>query len=140
MLERQYFKKPSRFALKTLGLFAFESVFSPLFASFLDSLKCAKCLCLLGKISKPGIAVVSSEFIRLRLRVNKFATTCHRFLKGHKIMAQVQSTWFPVIDRNPQKFVANIFQAKEADSQSATQRVLRSKQYPSHLVLLVKTK
>ena len=55
-------------------------------------------------------------------------------------MAQVQSTWFPVIDRNPQKFVANIFQAKEADSQSATQRVLRSKQYPSHLVLLVKTK
>ncbi len=57
----------------------------------------------------------------------------HRFLKAHKIMVQVQSTWFPVIDRNPQKFVPNIFQAKDADYVSATQRIYRSKIAPSHL-------
>ncbi len=38
----------------------------------------------------------------------------HRFQKGHKIMVQVQSTWFPVIDRNPQKYVENIFKAKSS--------------------------
>ena len=59
----------------------------------------------------------------------------HRFLKGHKIMVQVQSTWFPIIDRNPQKFVANIFLAKEADYQKATQRIFRSRRFPSHLKL-----
>src|SRR5581483_2046829 len=47
----------------------------------------------------------------------------HRFMKGHRIMVQVQSTWFPVIDRNPQKFVENIFMAKESDYIAATQRV-----------------
>jgi putative CocE/NonD family hydrolase len=57
----------------------------------------------------------------------------HRFLKGHKIMVQVQSTWFPVIDRNPQKFVPNIFQAKDADYIVATQRIYRSKTAPSHI-------
>jgi putative CocE/NonD family hydrolase len=57
----------------------------------------------------------------------------HRFLKGHKIMVQVQSTWFPVIDRNPQKFVPNIFQAKDADYIVATQRIFRSKTAPSHI-------
>ena len=41
-------------------------------------------------------------------------------------MVQIQSTWFPVIDRNPQKFVPNIFLAKETDFQKATQRVFRS--------------
>src|SRR5499433_2487208 len=57
----------------------------------------------------------------------------HRFLKGHKIMVQVQSTWFPVIDRNPQKYVENIFKAREEDYVKATQRVFRSKGSPSHL-------
>ncbi len=57
----------------------------------------------------------------------------HRFLKGHKIMVQVQSTWFPVIDRNPQKFVPNIFKAHDRDYLKATQRVFRSKAFPSHL-------
>jgi uncharacterized protein len=57
----------------------------------------------------------------------------HRFLAGHKIMVQVQSTWFPVIDRNPQKYVENIFLAKESDYQAATQRVFRSQQFPSHV-------
>jgi predicted acyl esterase len=59
----------------------------------------------------------------------------HTFLKGHKIMVQVQSTWFPIIDRNPQKYVDNIFLAKESDFQSATHRVYRSEKYPSHVVL-----
>ncbi len=57
----------------------------------------------------------------------------HRFLKGHKLMVQVQSTWFPVIDRNPQKYVENIFKAKDADYIKATQRVFRSKPFPSHV-------
>jgi len=61
----------------------------------------------------------------------------HRFLKGHRIMVQVQSTWFPVIDRNPQKFVENIFKAKESDYQSATQRVFRSKRFASHVAIPV---
>lgn len=47
----------------------------------------------------------------------------HVFKKGHRIMIQVQSTWFPVIDRNPQKYVPNIFEAKESDFIKAEQRV-----------------
>ena len=61
----------------------------------------------------------------------------HCFRKGHKIMVQVQSTWFPVIDRNPQKFVANIFEAKDSDYQKATQRVYRTRMCPSHVCLPV---
>jgi putative CocE/NonD family hydrolase len=61
----------------------------------------------------------------------------HCFRKGHKIMVQVQSTWFPVIDRNPQKFVPNIFEAKESDFQRAQQRVYRSSRFPSHIALPV---
>jgi putative CocE/NonD family hydrolase len=59
----------------------------------------------------------------------------HCFRKGHKIMVQVSSTWFPVIDRNPQKFVPNIFEAEDADFQKATQRVYRSAKSPSHMML-----
>ncbi|HSQ56637.1 MAG TPA: CocE/NonD family hydrolase, partial [Gemmata sp.] len=58
----------------------------------------------------------------------------HSFRKGHKIMIQVSSTWFPVIDRNPQKFVPNIFEAVDADFQKATQKVYRTGKFPSHLV------
>lgn len=57
----------------------------------------------------------------------------HRFRKGHKIMVQISSSWFPVIDRNPQKFVPNIFEATDADFQKATQRVYRGEKYPSHV-------
>jgi len=60
----------------------------------------------------------------------------HAFLKGHRIMVHVQSSWFPVIDRNPQKFV-DIYRAGEADFQKATHRVYRSVPYPSHLKLRV---
>ncbi len=50
----------------------------------------------------------------------------HTFRRGHRVMIQVQSTWFPLADRNPQKFV-NINDAKEADFQKATQRLYRGK-------------
>ncbi len=49
----------------------------------------------------------------------------HAFLRGHRIMIQIQSSWFPLVDRNPQKFV-DINHAKESDFQKATQRVYRS--------------
>lgn len=60
----------------------------------------------------------------------------HTFKKGHKIMVQVQSSWFPLIDRNPQKFV-NIMEAKESDFQKATERVYTSKEHPSFLKVRV---
>jgi putative CocE/NonD family hydrolase len=47
----------------------------------------------------------------------------HVFLPGHRIMVQVQSSWFPLYDRNPQTFVENIFWAKPEDYRKATQRV-----------------
>src|SRR5262245_55738752 len=59
----------------------------------------------------------------------------HCFRKGHKIMVQVHSTWFPLIDRNPQKYVANIFEARDSDFQRARQRVYRSPRFPSHVAL-----
>jgi predicted acyl esterase len=52
-------------------------------------------------------------------------------------MVQVQSTWFPLYDRNPQKFVPNIFEAKESDYRKATQRIYRSKEYPSSVEVMV---
>jgi uncharacterized protein len=61
----------------------------------------------------------------------------HVFLKGHRIMVQVQSTWFPAIDRNPQKFVPSIYKATAADYVPATQRVYCSPKLPSHIVLPV---
>jgi putative CocE/NonD family hydrolase len=64
-------------------------------------------------------------------------TADHVFKKGHRIMVQVQSTWFPLYDRNPQKFVPNIFDAKESDYQKATQRVYRSREYPSSVEISV---
>ena len=67
-------------------------------------------------------------------------TADHRFLKGHRIMVQVQSTWFPLIDRNPQTFVENIFQAKASDYRPATQRVYRSKDHATCIVLPVRVR
>ena len=60
----------------------------------------------------------------------------HRFLKGHRIMVQVQSSWFPVIDRNPQIFT-DIYKAKESDFTKATQKIYRSKERSSHVVVSV---
>ncbi|HZE94242.1 MAG TPA: CocE/NonD family hydrolase [Gemmatimonadales bacterium] len=61
----------------------------------------------------------------------------YRFLKGHRIMVQVQSTWFPIIDRNPQTFVPNIFTAQAGDFRPATQRIYRSAARASYVELPV---
>jgi predicted acyl esterase len=52
-------------------------------------------------------------------------------------MVQVQSTWFPLYDRNPQKFVPNIFEAKESDYQKATEKIYRSSKYASRVEIAV---
>lgn len=94
--------------------------------------------------------MVANEILRGRFRksfekpeairphqVNEYVidlhTSNHRFLKGHRIMVQVQSTWFPLYDRNPQKYVPNIYLAKDSDYQTATQRIFRSKRSASHV-------
>ncbi len=60
----------------------------------------------------------------------------HTFRRGHKIMVHVQSSWFPLVDRNPQTFV-NIYTAGEEDFQKATQRVYRTPEADSHLTLRI---
>jgi putative CocE/NonD family hydrolase len=55
----------------------------------------------------------------------------HRFQKGHRLMIQIQSTWFPLVDRNPQKFVPNIYYATPHDFQKATHRVYHSQEFPT---------
>jgi uncharacterized protein len=57
----------------------------------------------------------------------------HVFLPGHRIMVQVQSSWFPLYDRNPQKFVDNIFTASAGDYQKATQRIYSGGATPSRI-------
>ncbi|MCE9532000.1 MAG: CocE/NonD family hydrolase [Planctomycetes bacterium] len=61
---------------------------------------------------------------------------CHTFRPGHKIMVQVQSTWFPIVDRNPQKFL-DIYKAEDKDFQKATHRVMRSSEAPSKVTIRV---
>lgn len=61
----------------------------------------------------------------------------YSFKAGHRIMVQVQSSWFPLYDRNPQTFVPNIFKARAADFRSATQRIFRTSRYPSHITVSV---
>jgi putative CocE/NonD family hydrolase len=70
---------------------------------------------------------------RVRFGLND---VCHTFLKGHRLMVQVQSSWFPLMDRNPQVFT-DIYHAREADFQKAEQRLLRGPDFPSRLVLPV---
>ena len=64
----------------------------------------------------------------------------HTFKAGHRIMVQVQSTWFPLIDRNPQTYVPNIYDAVESDFRAATQSVYRSRDDASYVSLPVNTK
>jgi putative CocE/NonD family hydrolase len=61
----------------------------------------------------------------------------HTFKKGHRIMVQVQSSWFPLTDRNPQTFVPNIFEAKPSDFKSATMRVYHTAAKDSRLEIHV---
>ena len=60
----------------------------------------------------------------------------HTFLKGHKIMVQVQSSWFPLVDRNPNQFI-DIYHAKESDYKKATERIYTSGENQSHLIVKV---
>lgn len=57
----------------------------------------------------------------------------HTFKRGHRLVVQIQSSWFPLIDRNPQRYVPNIFEAKATDFVRAMHRVYRSAKYPSQL-------
>jgi predicted acyl esterase len=54
----------------------------------------------------------------------------HTFRTGHKLMIQVQSTWFPLVDRNPQQFV-DIYTAKESDFKKAANRLYHTREMPS---------
>lgn len=64
----------------------------------------------------------------------KFALpdVAHTFKKGHRIMIQVQNSWFPLVDRNPQKFV-NIYKCQDSDFQKATMRIFHDSKNPSHI-------
>jgi len=94
--------------------------------------------------------VVSSEVFRRRYRTSfdrpaplqpdrllgytwSLHSQNYTFKKGHRVMVQVQSTWFPIIDRNPQPFVRNIFEARKSDFRAAIHRVCRTPQYPSRV-------
>lgn len=57
------------------------------------------------------------------------------FRKGHRTIVQVQSSWFPLIDRNPRTFAPNIVEAADADLRTATQRIHRSASDPAHIAL-----
>jgi putative CocE/NonD family hydrolase len=104
-----------------------------------------------GKVRMGGYQMmVRSEVIRGRFRnsyerpepmepnqVTKISLElldlCHTFKRNHRVMVQIQSTWFPLVDRNPQKFVPNIYKAEPEDFTRTTQRVFRSKPHPTHL-------
>jgi putative CocE/NonD family hydrolase len=62
----------------------------------------------------------------------------HTFQKGHRIMVQIQSSWFPLNDRNPQTFVPNIFEAKPSNFRAATMRVYHSTARPSRVEVWVR--
>jgi hypothetical protein len=63
-------------------------------------------------------------------------TANHVFLPGHRVMVQVQSSWFPVIDRNPQVFT-DIYSAKESDYHKATERLYHTHEQPSNISVQV---
>lgn len=83
--------------------------------------------------SKPS-AIPANKVVPYEI---KLPDVSHRFLKGHRIMVQIQSSWFPLYDRNPQTYVPNIFFAKPEDYKKATQRIYTSAQYPSRIELPV---
>jgi predicted acyl esterase len=60
----------------------------------------------------------------------------HTFRRGHRIMIQVQSSWFPLVDRNPQTLV-DISRARQSDYRKAMQRIYRTRELPSHVTVLV---
>jgi len=70
-----------------------------------------------------------------------FSLRCrdHTFKAGHRIMVQIQSSWFPLIDRNPQTYIPNIYEATQSDFHVATQSVYRSGETASYVSLPVNT-
>ncbi|HYK47288.1 MAG TPA: CocE/NonD family hydrolase C-terminal non-catalytic domain-containing protein, partial [Parafilimonas sp.] len=66
---------------------------------------------------------------QIHLQLNDVA---HTFLQGHRIMIQIQSSWFPLVDRNPQKFI-NIPDAKDSDFQKATIKIYHDATHPSNI-------
>jgi predicted acyl esterase len=61
----------------------------------------------------------------------------HTFLKGHRLMIQIQSSWLAIIDRNPQKYVSNIFEAGENDFIKAVHAIYCNNQYATYIELPV---
>jgi len=61
----------------------------------------------------------------------------HTFKKGHRIMVQIQSTWFPLVARSPQRFVSNYKLGSDADFQKATERIYHMPKFNSHITLSV---
>jgi hypothetical protein len=59
----------------------------------------------------------------------------HTFLKGHRMMVEVQSSWFPLYDRNPQTWVPNIMEAPASAYKAETVTIYDSAKYPSHVEL-----
>ena len=68
----------------------------------------------------------------------KLPDIAHCFKKGHRIMVQMQSTWFPLVDRNPQQFV-NIYKAKPEDFIKTKVYIYHDQEHPSHIVLPIST-
>ena len=83
------------------------------------------------EVAKP---VVANKALTYRFAL---PTTNHVFLPGHRIMVQIQSSWFPLYDRNPQTFVPNIFWAKPDDYQKATQRIYYGTKQDSYIEMPV---
>jgi hypothetical protein len=79
-------------------------------------------------------AVPANEAVKYSIDLH---SNDHVFRKKHRVGVQVQSTWFPVYDRNPQRYVPNIFKATASDYQKATQRVYHSATQPSAILLPV---
>jgi hypothetical protein len=80
------------------------------------------------------VAMVPGQPTKLDFEMNDIN---HTFKKGHRIMVQVQSTWFPIMDRNTQTFVPNIERAKDSDFKKATERVYHTPAMASQLKVLV---
>jgi hypothetical protein len=59
----------------------------------------------------------------------------HTFKRGHRVVVHVQSSWFPLLDRNPQTFVPNVYQARAEDFRPATMTVFRSPARPSRVTV-----
>lgn len=79
-------------------------------------------------------AFVSGKITEVKYQLPDVA---HTFKKGHRIMVQIQSSWFPLVDRNPQKFV-DIYKAQDSDFQKATHRIYSDFKNASYIKLMVK--